>query len=105
MAPPVAASIDTTHVDAIVRSLALLEERLRAPAPSAGVASNETVAVLEGIKTQLETMTGRMDVMVKESKRASSQAKTTWIFVVLVSIVLIGLAFVPAGVLQGFLGK
>jgi hypothetical protein len=107
--PPFVAAVDTTHADAILRSLALLEERLRAPAPTptATPTPDQAITALERMTNHLETvsksmeaMGSRMEVMVKETKSASSQAKTTWILVLLLSAVVIVAAFLPM-----FLGR
>jgi hypothetical protein len=40
-------------------------------------------------------MGSRMELMVRETKSTSSQAKTTWILVLLLSAVVIVAAFLP----------
>lgn len=43
----------------------------------------------------MEAMGSRMEVMVKETKSASAQAKLTWVFVLLLAAVVAGAVLLP----------
>jgi hypothetical protein len=98
---PIAASLDTSATDAIVRSLALIEERLRTsqqPAEASVVRNDEALEALKGITSHLEavsrsmeSMGGRMELMVKETKNMASQTKMMrFVVLALAFLVILG---------------
>lgn len=78
---PIAASVDAAPIDAIARSLALIEERLRAT--PAAPAKDEA---LDALKSVMQEMGTRMEAMAKRTERSSRQANMAIFLIVFVVI-------------------